>query len=499
MTLQSLTHSILKILRLHELSAGLEVSDTAIRYVLPVGGSWNVFSVPIAPGVMEHGIIRDAQAYTQSLRTLHDQIVRTATAKRLPVVVCLSTYPVYSQIIKVPLLNASDLNQAIALNIAMLTPKDREVYASHQIVATNDQEGFVESLVAFIDQSVIQQHTTAFLSAGFLPTAVEWQAYSLTRFVVKTVVARNPALLEGVFAVITVDDVGIRAALIRKGMLYFDYRVSWHDVARSAAVVTREMVASAVQDTVTRLIRYGQQHLALPTLDYIYVNAPTVSELVQRAVAGVTSIPSSALADESVVVDGSLYASGASLREAGQESYINLIGKQFVSDVRTVTLINFLHLWQFVVPVLFAVLLLVGMGQDIYTLRTKNELQLEFSRTYNQELSSQLRAYVAQTQNFNALVDTALASGVTAPKKSPLLDAFVRIALSANVGIVSYVASGDVVTVQATARTQDEAVAFERTLQSNSQFSGVSVPLSSIRAMPSGVSFAVSFSSAAKQ
>ncbi len=498
MTIQSTIQNILKILRLHDVSAGLEVSDAALRYVVPAGASWTTLVVALEHGVMEHGMIRDMQAYSRSLQTLHGLIVKTAAAKRLPVVVCLSTYPVYSQIIKVPLLNAADLSQAIALNIAMLTPKDREVYASHQIVATNEQEGFVESLVAFIDQSVIQQHTTALLAAGFLPTAVEWQAYSLARFLTKTLVS-DPQILAGVSAVLTVDDVGIRAALIRGGMLYFDYRVSWHDVARTAPVVTREMVTSAVQDVVTRLVRYSQQHLAISSLTHIYVNAPTVADLVQGAVAQTTQVPSSLFVDERIGLDASVYACGASLRDTTQDSQINLIGKQFLSDVRTVTLINFLHLWQVVTPILLALLLLVGMAQDIYTLQKKNQLRLEFTSTHNPELYAQLQAYILQTKKFNTLVDTAVAAGVTTPKKSPLLDAFLRVASTARITVVSYVVSGESVTVQATARTQDEAVALERLLRENSQFSGVTVPLSSIRAMPSGVSFTVSFSSASKQ
>ena len=85
-------------LRVDLAASGLEVGDQVLRLCRMVGGSWEVNTVRLAPGVMTSGKINDREAFLAAVRELKKASFGSRAAQMtVNVVVSLSSASVYNQ------------------------------------------------------------------------------------------------------------------------------------------------------------------------------------------------------------------------------------------------------------------------------------------------------------------------------------------------------------------------------------------------------------------
>ncbi len=493
MKFSDFSQRLLRFLRLQDTAGGLEISDTALSYAYLHGSKWQRHAVPLAQGIIEGGEVKDLSAYTVALSLLHSQITHGVVGKRVPAALSLSSYHIYSQIIKIPDLPATELATALSLNVSMMVPKDYEVYTSTQIVHRDENESSVEALAAFMPRALVDVHNGALVAAGFLPVVLEWKSLSLARYL-RTYVPL--ATTTPVSLLFSIDDRGITVSVLRVGVLYFDYILLWRDVIGDSKTITREMLSSAISDTLFKVTSYVRGRLP-ESISQIFLFAGNLQSVATEIISSTTTIP---LAPVEVSQDPQnfpwIIAMGAGVRwMGGQDTHeINVIGAEVDAEVRTVQLINFLRLWQFVVPVLLIVVLAIAMVQDIYTIKTKNQIVQKYVDSVNPSIREQLRAYTASAAEFNALAHFVSATGVGRTLFSPVMSRVFQEASLRSVVISSYSQSGSNLTIQASAHSQEDALAFQKTLIGIPQFSAVMFPLNAVRTIPYGISFTISLS-----
>src|SRR5258708_389908 len=87
---------LLSLLRVTTVARGLEISDSALRFVYMKNGAWAMTSVRLAPGVSESGKIKDEMALAQALRELRLGIAQNfQPSKMINVIVVLSSLNIY--------------------------------------------------------------------------------------------------------------------------------------------------------------------------------------------------------------------------------------------------------------------------------------------------------------------------------------------------------------------------------------------------------------------
>jgi hypothetical protein len=192
-------------------------------------------------------------------------------------------------------------------------------------------------------------------------------------------------------------------------------------------------------------------------------------------------------------------ALGSGLRGAqpGSEHQINIIGAQVATEARMVRLINFLKLWQIIVPVSFAIMLAIALGQDIYVINKKNQSTIRSAEIIrDQTIFDRIKIYAQEASTFNALAQQVRATGAQINKKSPLLAFITEQAAVREVVIESYAypANSQVVTIQASAKNQDQLTQFQKDITQSSFGVEATIPLTSIKATSQGVSCTISVS-----
>ncbi|MEN9341904.1 MAG: hypothetical protein RIQ54_160 [Candidatus Parcubacteria bacterium] len=487
---------ILRILGLDDAVAGLDISDTSVRYAYSKGVKWQTQAVSFPQGVLEKGVIKNQEAYRQVLVKLHKQITQTNSTKRIPVAVSLSSYRPYSQIIKIPLLAEQEMRAALALNMQVIVPKNEDVYTSTEIISRNEQDASIEALGAFARQEIIDQQNAELLATGFLPVAMEWKAISVARFIRSTRqgYSRETAII------VVIDEDGVNAIIVRKGNVYFDYAVSWNDVIEPGTSLTKNVLMSTIEDVVVRIFNYHRQRYMEPVTTII-VSAGGVQQQAEEAIARITKIPVLSLdvATQQKTPAGWVVALGSGLRGAqpGSEHQINIIGAQVATEARMVRLINFLKLWQIIVPVSFAIMLAIALGQDIYVINKKNQSTIRSAEIIrDQTIFDRIKIYAQEASTFNALAQQVRATGAQINKKSPLLAFITEQAAVREVVIESYAypANSQVVTIQASAKNQDQLTQFQKDITQSSFGVEATIPLTSIKATSQGVSCTISVS-----
>src|SRR3989344_7940021 len=103
---------------------GLEITDSYLRYAKINGVELKTASVRLPVGVLRDGKILDQPAYVSALTQLHLNIAPPGVA--LHVVASISASGIYSQMFSIPALRESQLEEALKLNLQMITPLGAE-------------------------------------------------------------------------------------------------------------------------------------------------------------------------------------------------------------------------------------------------------------------------------------------------------------------------------------------------------------------------------------
>ncbi|HEY4526087.1 MAG TPA: hypothetical protein VJL32_03260 [Candidatus Paceibacterota bacterium] len=369
---------IFSLLHVSPVIGGLEISDTTLRYACWDGIRWYLTVLRLPPGLMLGGKIQDPTQFRQALGQLKNQISAIqGHHKKVGVAVSLSSVSVYSQIFTLPVIKEENLEKAIQLNIQMASPKkDSENYSGWQLVGEDQNSVHLEILSAFIEKGLVDDMIQTLKDTGFEAHSVESRAASLARAMRELGVGFD---LGKSYLALNVDGSGMEFVVIRRGNIYFEYFLPWHDVYSGEKQISQEAFTSEVIRSVHQVLNFYSTHWTEP-LNGFYIAATGLEETLINIIQSNFSIRvlnlelnfPQRISPAWFVVIGSGLRGMVSPRD---DKEISLLGVSAQEDFRRGLLLRFMEFWRVLVPISLGILLLSFIGGDAFLRQTFKSLE----------------------------------------------------------------------------------------------------------------------------
>ena len=475
---------------------GLEISDSAIRFLQIKGEKTVTASLRLPPGIILDGKINDRQNFLSALRTVYSQLVKTKTGPKIHTIICLPVSVVYSQSFSIPQIDRGGIEEAAELNLRMVSPISQEkTYSDWQIIGENTNQ--MDILGAFIENSIVDDYDRCLRECGFLPMAFEFPALSLTRLIKDL----GPAIDIGKsYLVINILTDGLNFLIIRNGQLYFSHFLFWRTLQGEKRQIIfsdfREILIQEVQKIINFLsVNYKESFegtiIMTPALE------KEIGEIIKKEFdLNVIPLRLRRYAEFSAIWFAAFGSALRGLLPRRQDTYISLTAHNVIEEFYHEQALSFISLWRNILVVSSLVLLIAFSGVDIFLAQIKKNIEAQLSSLIARSQIQEVNKLQEKANIFNqsvALVSNAKKSN---PKWSPFFEQLNELAGNRVVLDRIIVASlTSPVTIQGRADSERAVIDFKNSLVSQANFEKVNLPLTSIRPMSDRrVSFEISFS-----
>jgi Tfp pilus assembly PilM family ATPase len=497
-TIKIYFQKVLSFLRIRATAAGLEISDQVLRVVYLSKKAWQMEAIRLAPGIMEKGKIKDAEAFAGALRELKAKIATAKGKKKLNVVVSLSSVGIYSQVFTLPIMEGTDLDKAIDLNVQMASPIDtKQAYFGWQILGRDEVNLRSEISAAFVDRTVVDDITQALYTAGFITVGVESRALALVRVLREKGVGVD---IEKSYLLLAIDNIGIDFLIVRNGKLYFEYANLWSDIADDKGEITVEKFEETLESSLRQVMNFYTQHWPEP-LTAVILSAAAFKDEAEKSVTTALSLPVVPLTFNlnQAVSPEWFIAFGCALRGLNANdvsSEINLSGEGAMDMFHEEQLVDFFTLWQILLPSVlgFLVILLVLTVNFLNVTRTNIESQPAFNQ-HGVEIK-EVAALTASSTAFNQSVALVANAEGQISKNYLLITTLNSLAAANSVDInsISFQATSTPILVAGVSHSPTQIAAFKDAIEHDPHFGTVTLPLLNIQQNGAGgYSFSMSF------
>ena len=488
---------ILSVLRVRATAGGLEISDQVLRLVYYNGKTWQMAAVRLAPGVMEKGKLKNADAFITAMRELKLKVPALKDKKKkMSVVVSMSSVNIYSQVFTLPILEGEELTKAIVLNMQMLSPVDAsQTYSGWQLLGKDEANLRLEILTAFIDKQIVDETVQALFTAGFLTVGVESRALALTRILREKSAGVD---VNKSYLLLNIDNSGMDFLVIRKGQLYFEYTNQWAELADEKGQIPVEKFETTLTASLRQVTNFYNQHWPEP-LSAVILSAAAFGEQAEKAIT-TASLPiiNLTLVMGTPVSSEWLVVLGCSLRgfQSGMhDKEINLSGEEAVDTSRKEQLLRFLDFWRIFVPFVLVFLIVISAIADSYLTSTKGMVESQSSFGQQGQSLQQIAALEASSTAFNQSV--ALFQNAVRQRNSisPILSSLTSLAAANGVTInhISFTAANAPILLSGVAQTESQIEALESAISADPKFGPATLPLSGIQLNNQIYSFSMTF------
>jgi len=487
---------ILKLLNPQPPIAGLEINDLSLRYLVIKAGQPKIYSVKLEPGVVIEAKLQNKEAFLKALLNLRTQITKK-TKEKLFVVLNISASNVYSQIFDLPKVAENNLEEAVQLNLQMISPINiSEAYYDCQKVGENKGENKIEIAGAFIYKNIIDDFSEMFLKANFVIVAVEFVPLAITKLVKDLALDFDK---QASYILFHISSDGLNFLIIRNSNLYFNYFTSWRSLKGEKRYITLEEFRAVVIDETKKILAFYNRNWADPIRSFlIFVQGlgAEIKEIITKNLS--LEVQEVAFKKFSKLAYIWLPALGSSLRgqvDRSEDNIISLTSTGTEEEFRRQLFITFVHLWQKIVFSFLAFMIVTILAADMFLFTRVNMLQQDkdLITTYNQEELNKLQT---QAKEFNEKLALLKKARSEASSWSSLFLKIKTIAAQDNIEILKLVIESDQKTIGINARATDEkkAAAFKQRLVNEAQFKEVSMPLSHIQPVSENlIRFYISF------
>lgn len=487
---------LLKLISPQVAVGGLEISDTALVYVVisPENDSVKNISLSLATGIVEGGIIKDRELFIKALDELH-QMIAGRKEKILPVIVSISDANVFTQSFAMPPVKEGNKEEVIRLNLETISPIDfLKSYADVQPLGSS-----TEYLASFIEKEKVDMLYQACLSASFEVVAIEQRAASVVKTLAALVDnfdATQPHL------VVHITGDGLSFSIMRSGGLYFNRFVSWKTVRAEADGDKREISFKEFRRIITQETHLVTNYYAnrfTQAIEQASILAPGLEAQVQKVLAENFSFRVEAPIFKKYPLDASWAASlGAAIRgliPRSKDAQISLAPEGTEERYFHSQITVFMGMWRNAIAASLFVLVVALWVSFIFLGSYENKLAQNLGALSLNQNSSQLAALTAQAEEFNKNVNNALLARQNQTHWSTVLRAIFGNTQGVRITRL-YVQSAQIpILVNGQAASPNEAVAFKNRLEQSASITNADLPLVDIKPVNSTtVGFRISFS-----
>lgn len=453
---------------------GLEISDTSIRLTEFVKGNPSVQAYRLPKGVVEGGRVKNKAALVAVLKEMTH---KSPNKGKLGIVLTLPAAHVFIQTVKLPPAARSNLEEAAALNVQMVSPlKQGEFYFDWQKVRETEA-GPIELLAAFVSREIVDEVAECLQEAGLSLVAVEFTSLSLLRELVrrKAIEAGNNYLA----VEITAD--GTTFMLIQDNQLLFH---SFHALISGAAEISVTDFIKTLTEEIHNMVNFHLSHWGRAVDHIIFISAGLKAEI---GAAFKDKMPTILNPKEAAP------ATGAAIRRILGEKEINLLGTSSLKVYEANRALTFVSLWRTVFVSALGFLLILALGADLFLRQlAKKEAEanaLVLTDPGHRELVT-LREEAARFNELVALIKEARQDKQGVGEIAAIVNNLAGVEI--NISHFYLASMSDPVTVSGVAASEQAAVAFKNRLAGEKSFSQVDLPISSILPATSGkVSFTI--------
>ncbi len=489
----------LTIIRVRPIIGGLGISDSAVRLIYSDGKSWRLGGVRLEPGVLEDGKIKDRSRFVEALKSAKTQVFGKKYEKiRVDVIASLSSTSIYSQVFSLPIIEGKNLDQAVQLNIQMVSPVDlARTYSGWQMVGKDERSLRLEILAAFIDRALVDELNKALQDAGFLLVVLEPKAFSIARLVREQGVGVD---IDKPYIVMSSDDSGLDFLIVRHGQPYFDYFNPWREIADEKGQVPPEFFRAAVTRSLYQVLNFYGQHWS-ETISEVIISTATLKDEIDKIIKDDSPLVARELRlklfRETIGPEWftSVSCLLRSFKPRGADKEISLLGIEAGEEFRRERLAGFAAFWRLVTPILLGLLSVLFILSDLFLVQTTRSLesQSSFNLSGAQVGDSQLLRAKAQDFNRTVALIRKVQSGTLV--KSDVVRRVHKILTEngASADRLYFQAVDAPVTLSGRAESENKLSAFKSAMEKEPLFKEVSLPLSGVKTEAAGVSFSMTF------
>ncbi len=477
---------------------GLEISDLVLRLAYFDGLRWHLNGVRLDPGVMEAGKVKDHEKFMFALTTLKSQVSGPLSSrKKISVIVGLSSVNIYSHVFSLPIIEKDGLDEAIRLNVQMVSPVDiAQVYSGWQIIGEDRPTQRLEVLSSFLDRSIADDIRAALLKTGFIPVAIEPRSLALTRLLAEEAAGFSAAKP---YVMVHIDSAGLDFLIVSKGGLHFEYFNPWQDIVDEKGQIQTPAFEAAMARSLHQMVNFYSQHWPEP-LTEIILSATSLIPETEKIVADNFSLPVRQLKSRTNQSVGSewfvvLGCGLRGLKRRGSDKEMSLMGIGADDEFRREQAVNFLGFWRLIMPITLALLLIAFSIADLYLIQTRKSIESQSLFLLSPEQTKEIDDFTAQAGVFNQSVALVGAAQKSIVPTSKLWEKVMGLMAANGVTIshFSFQGSGTTILLTGSAPSVDNVSNFKKTLLNTPEFQGADLPIIGVKTAANGVTFSATF------
>ncbi len=492
------TPKILSLLRIRPFIGGLEISDVALRFAYYSGNMWHLTAVPLEPGTLESGKIKDREKFILALKTLRAGLSAGSKRYKISVVVSLSSISIYSQVFSLPIVKGENLDRAVQLNIEMVSPIDTsQAYSGWQAVGEDQGSLRLEILSAFIDRAVVDEIKKALLEADFIPVVMESRALALTRLLREEGAGMGVDVKKS-YILISIDGSGVDFLIIRLGQLYFEYFNPWQDIMNEKGQISSEAFETAVIRNLHQVMNFYGQHWTEPISEVI-LSAAALKDEAKKVVADNFPfiVRELSLKDQEVAPEWFI-ALGCGLRGRNprrNDREMSLLGIGPQEEYYHEQFILFASFWRVLMPMALGLLFVAFALTHFFLAETLSGLEAKTVSNSGSSEFQEVQTLQASAVDFNHEIDLFKATKAQQISKANLI-LKIRAIAALNGATINriYFQNADIpLILSGEVPANDNLTALKDALGKDPSFKNVNLNLSDIHVDSQGITFSITF------
>ena len=474
---------------------GLFISDSSLKFLLiKEPGKAVTASLRLPPGIIQDGKLKDPANFRKALKTLHGDIA--FRDKPVHVILLLPPGLSYTQSFTIPFLAGDRLEEAVKLNLEMISPIDfKSAYSSSEKIGEKFEEGGqFEFLGAFVEARLVDDYLSVLHETKFITIAVEFPALALVRLASR---AANLTPQES-YLLLDISGEGVSFMIMRNFNLYFSYFHSWQSIL--AEIGGKKIAEEKFNDSLIREIQKVLNFYSSRwggALGKLILSATGLSTLIIKNIeANFTLKVVNLVAAEFPNLKSSWFpVLGSALRgliPRSEDNFISLTNAPVQIQYWRSRVLNFFSLWR---KVAFTVLIFIGivlLSVNIFSGREERKLNAELIKSSAPELQ-EVKQLEEEAEEFNRRVLETLNAYNSVSNWSEFFSNLNNLA-SGEVSLDSISVKKTKVVLTGSTKNESLLLAFRDRLRGALNFEDINLPPQQITLKPDGsVNFRLDF------